>query len=301
MLNLKRKIENRNILKNIENKDLLKRYLILTFSLFLYSLVYNVFFVQTDLIMGGSGGIAIILKDYLSPSTTIFIISIIAVIFTYFLLGKRAVINSIVGSLLFPLFVSLTENITFSIPKDDMMLVSICGATLIGIANGLSSKTGLSSGGLDTIVKTIAKKYQKSEGIIFLVINTIIVITGGYKFGWRIVLYALVIIYIISLVTDKVLLGISMNKTFFIVTSEIDSVKEYILNNLSRGVTILDAHGGFSQKKKKVIMVVIPTSEYFKVKEGILSIDSDAFITITDSYQVFGQDSHRNEQKGSDN
>ena len=44
-------------------------------------------------------------------------------------------------------------------------------------------------------------------------------------------------------------------------------------------------------------MVVIPTSEYFKVREGILQIDNDAFITITDSYQVYGQDSHRKEKK----
>ena len=123
-------------------------------------------------------------------------------------------------------------------------------------------------------------------------VNGIIVLIGGYTFGWRILLYALIILYIIGLVQDKVILSISMNKTFFIVTSEVESVKEYIMNNLSRGATVLDAKGGFSNLREEVIMAVIPTSEYFIAKEGILEIDPNAFFTITDSYQVYGQDSH---------
>ena len=74
--------------------------------------------------------------------------------------------------------------------------------------------------------------------------------------------------------------------------------KEYILTNLSRGVTVFDAHGGYTDKEEKVIMAVIPTLEYFKAKEGILEIDENAFFTITDSYQVLGQDSHRNKKGG---
>lgn len=299
MLGFRKKniISNLNIIKNVENKDLLKRYLILILSLLLYAIVYNAFFVQTNLILGGSGGVAIILKKYINPSITIFSISFISVLLTYFVFGKKSMIDSIVGSLLFPIFVSLTENISVRVPRDDMMLVVICGAALIGISNGLANKTGLSSGGMDNIIRIIVHKFKMSNGKVYLILNGIIVIIGGFQFGYRIMLYALVTLYIISIITDKVVLGISMNKTFFIVTSEVDRVKEYIIDGLSRGVTILDAHGGFSEKKKKVIMVVIPTSEYFKVREGILQIDNDAFITITDSYQVYGQDSHRKEKK----
>ena len=96
-------------------------------------------------------------------------------------------------------------------------------------------------------------------------------------------------------------MSISMNKTFFIVTTKVDEVKEYIMTNLSRGVTVLDAKGGFTEHNQEVIMAVIPTIEYFKAKEGILEIDKNAFFTITDSYQVYGQDSHRREKgKGVD-
>ena len=46
------------------------------------------------------------------------------------------------------------------------------------------------------------------------------------------------------------------------------------------------------------VMTVIPTIEYFKAKEGILEIDPNAFFSIADSYQVYGQDSHRNKKGG---
>jgi uncharacterized membrane-anchored protein YitT (DUF2179 family) len=99
------------------------------------------------------------------------------------------------------------------------------------------------------------------------------------------------------------MLGISSNKTFFIVTNKITEVKKYISEYLSRGVTILDAKGGYTKKDQEVIMAVIPTVEYFKAKEGILEIDPDAFITICDSYQVYGEytkDKRKNKKKESD-
>ena len=73
-------------------------------------------------------------------------------------MDKRFTINTIVGSILSPLFVELTRDITIDLPTNDMMLVVLCGGVLIGIANGLSSKTGLSSGGIDTIIHIISKK-----------------------------------------------------------------------------------------------------------------------------------------------
>ncbi|MBR3117343.1 MAG: YitT family protein [Bacilli bacterium] len=287
-----------NILDEIENKNLVQRYIMLIIGILIYAVGYNAFFVPNNLVFGGSGGIALILKDYIDPSITIMAISIIALILGIIFLGKRFAFNSIIGSVLFPLFVELTKDVSLPVPKDDMMLIVICGAVMIGVGTGLVGRAGLSSGGVDTIIQILVSKLKISFGTAFMIVNGLIVILGGYTFGRRILLYALIIIYIINIVTDKVLLSISMNKTFFIVTTEVDKVKEYILNNLSRGVTIIDAHGGFSDDKKKLIMTVIPTAEYFKAKEGILEIDKNAFFTITDSYQVYGQDSHRNDKGG---
>lgn len=291
---LKKRFKQVDILKIVEKKNLLRRYVELIFGLFLTALAYNVFFLRQNLVYGGSGGIAILFQKYLDPSITILIIQLIALVLAFIFLGKKKALNSVVGSIVYPLFVKLTENVTISIPKDDIMLIVICGAVLSGIAEGLTSRTGFSTGGTDTIVHILVDKLKIGFGSAQLILNGIIVLFGGYKYGWRIMLYALIILYIIGIITDKVVLGISNNKAFYIVTTKEEEMKKYILENLSRGVTILDAHGGFSNEKIKMIMAVIPTSEYYRAKEGILQIDPNAFFNITDSYQVYGADNHRN-------
>lgn len=60
------------------------------------------------------------------------------------------------------------------------------------------------------------------------------------------------------------------------------------MNSLKHGVTIFDVKGAFLEKKRKVLMTVIPNREYFKLKEGIKEIDEKAFFIVTDSYQVYG-------------
>lgn len=286
----------KTILDKIQNKALVRRYIMFIVSITIYAFAYNIFFVQTDLILGGSGGIAILFKQYLTPSITIALLSLLSLLLSLIFMDKQFVLNSIVGSILCPLFVELTKEVKVSIPTDDMMLVVICGAVLIGIANGLSSKSGLSSGGIDTIIHILSRKFKRSHGELYLIINGLIILSGGYQYGWRIVLYALIVLYIVSIITDKVVLGISTNKTFFIVTDKVDEVKEYLLENLSQAVTVLDAIGGYTNNKQEVLMAVVPTLEFFKAREGILEIDNNAFITITDSYQVYGGNKHKKKE-----
>ena len=96
--------------------------------------------------------------------------------------------------------------------------------------------------------------------------------------------------FIMLIMSDKVILGISDNKAFYIITDEEEKVKDYILKYLSHGVTILKARGGYLGEKENVLMCVLPTKDYYKLTEGIKEIDKDAFFLVTDAYEVFGGD-----------
>ena len=63
---------------------------------------------------------------------------------------------------------------------------------------------------------------------------------------------------------------------------------DYIINNLHHTVTTFNVKGGFLEDKRKVILTVIPSSDYYKLTEGIKTIDEEAFFVATDSYQVEG-------------
>ena len=90
------------------------------------------------------------------------------------------------------------------------------------------------------------------------------------------------------MITDKVVLGISGSKAFYIITEHETEVKKFIIQNLSHGVTILEARGGYTGNLEKVIMCIIPTKEYYLFKEGIKMIDQNAFFIVTDAYEVSG-------------
>jgi uncharacterized membrane-anchored protein YitT (DUF2179 family) len=101
-------------------------------------------------------------------------------------------------------------------------------------------------------------------------------------------MYAIIMLYIYSIMADKILLGISNNKAFYIITDKEDEVKEYVLKTLSHGVTILKAKGGYEGHRENVLLCVVPARHYFKLKEGISLIDKDAFFVVTDAYEVKG-------------
>ena len=72
------------------------------------------------------------------------------------------------------------------------------------------------------------------------------------------------------------------------IKSKEEKVKEYLINNLHHTVTIFDVKGGFLKKKRSVILAVIPTRDYFKLKESIKQRDPKAFFVVTDAYEVKG-------------
>ena len=211
-------------------------------------------------------------------------------IISFFLLGKEKTIGSIVGSLVFPLFVSLTENITayIHIANQETLLISIFGGVLYGFGAGLIFKAGFTSGGTDIVNQIVSKYLHVSMGTAMLMSDGLIVLLGGFVFGINKLMYALVVIYITGILTDKVLLGISESKAFYIITDKEDEVKDYILNYLNHGVTIFDTRGGYTKERQKMLMCVVPTKEYFKLKEGIHEIDKDSFFVVTDAYEVSG-------------
>ncbi len=281
-----------NILDTIKKKKLIRRYMILILSLFISACYFNLLQLPTQIVTGGSSGISIILNHYfnINPSIIIFLISVSLLVIGAIFLGIEKTSGAVVSTIIYPFFIELTSQIGTWIPVDlsDKILISIFIGVLSGVTTGLVYKVGFSNGGI-SIISEIISKYKKTpiSGVSFAM-NMIIVFFGGAAFGWNMVMYAAIILYIYSLVLDRVLIGISKNKCLHIMTSREEEIKDYIINELHHGVTIFDVKGGFLQKKRRVLMTVIPNREYYKLKEGIKEIDKDAFFIVTDSYQVSG-------------
>lgn len=282
----------KDIISQVKSKKRIYRIIIMTISLLLSALVYNIFLLPLNLVSGGSNGIAIITKHIyqIDPAIMILIISISCIMLSLMYLGFERTSGTIIASLLYPFFIKITVPIAnlITIDLQDIFIIIIFAGVLSGIANGLMYKTGYSSGGLPIISQILYKYFKIPIAKSSLFMNIIIVIIGAIFFGTTNAMYAIILLYINSIVLDKVLLGISSNKAFYIITSEDKVIKDYIINDLGHSVTTFDVKGGFLEKKRQVLLTVIPTREYYKVTEGIKLLDKNAFFVVTDSYEVVG-------------
>ena len=281
-----------DVIGRIKKKKVGKRITMLVVSLFFSAIVYNLFLLPVNLVTGGAGGIATITNYVygIDPALMILIVSITCALLSLMYLGPEVTAITILASVLYPFFVKITEPLTDIIQMDysDMFTITLFAGVLNGIANGIMYKTGYNNGGLPVISQILEKYCKIPIAKTSAVINITVVLIAGVFFGSTNVMYAIILIYLNSIIINKVLLGISNNKAFYIITSEEDQIKNYIIRTLGHSVTVFDVKGGFLNKKNKVVLTVVPSREYYRVTEGIKIIDKDAFFVVTDAYEVVG-------------
>lgn len=275
----------------IYKKDRLIRYAFFLLGLLLMSVSFNVFILPNDIVYGVGGlGVIFYRTMGIDPSIVIMIGSILLLILSLFTLGWEKTRNSIIGSLLYPVFVKITGPLVgyLDFGATETIVTVICGSVLSGFGLGLVFKSGFTTGGTDILNQIVSKYFKISIGKAMLFTDGIIVAIALYVFGFQKFIYSIINMYVVGIMTDKVILGISESKSFYIITEHEIEIKQYIMNNLSHGVTVLEARGGYTGNRLKVIMCIIPTKEYFKAKEGIQTIDPKAFFLVTDAYEVSG-------------
>lgn len=291
-MNLFSTTKNLSILGNLEKKNYLKRLIQFIIGCFIVSVAYNVFIVDNKIVPGGVGGIAVIVNNLLDIDNTITIIvlNVVLLILSFILLGVEKTRKSMLGTILLPLFIKLTEhfNVWLEIDNTNILLSVLIGGILYGIGAGLVFKAGFTTGGTDILNQIISKFAKISIGKSMLICDGTIVLSSGIFFGLDIMLYSVVILYIISYISDRIILGISDNKIFYIVTDMDKEIKDFILNKLNHGVTVFKAKGGYKKVRGNVLMTVLPTKDYYILKTGIKKIDKSAFFIVTDSYELYG-------------
>ncbi len=285
----KKKVD--SIIETVKKRNLGKRYSMLILGCLIVAFVFNLFFLRYNIVCFGISGLSIVFDKYgVNPSIFIMIANIVLLIIAYFVLGFDSAKNQLVGALIYPVFIEITKFITDKIDlgNTEMVVIALLGGVLAGVGYGLIYKSNFSTGGTDVIIEIICKYLKISMGTSGLIVNGIIVAFGKIAFSWSTVLYAIFVSYLISIFTDKVLLGISRSKAFYIVTNKgiDDTVKNYLLSIDGVGATVIDAEGGYSSDSQTLLLAVVPTRSYFIVKDGLREIDKDIFFLVCDSYEV---------------
>lgn len=268
------------------------RYVCLVVLMFISAINYNLFLNPNNIISGGGNGLSIIFEELLGIEPAIFILlfNVVILIFSFIVLGVEMSSSSVVAILIYPFFVSITSGISSIsfLQADDRLLVGIFSGVLTGFVMGSVCKIGFSQGGVIQISQMINKVFKVSIAKVNFCLNAIILLVGVFVFGLSSSLLGIVVLFISSVVVDRILLGISSNKSFIIITSCEEEMADFIRNDLHHGVTIFFVNEKNSKKQRRALMTVIPTRDYYKLTEGAKRIDKDVFFVVTDSYQLQG-------------
>ena len=235
------KDKRKDIFKQIYSKDRIKRFILLCVGLFIVSFSFNLFCLPNNLVSGGVSSLSIVVEKEIGIQPSMFVLyaNIFLLCISYLILGRSKTIHSAVGALLFPLFIELTSHLTqyIQIEHKPLLLITLFAGVLVGFGNGLVYKVGYTTGGSDIINQILCKYFKIGMGKAVLIIDGIVIGICSLVFSLNEILYGFILIYIISYMVDKIIIGISSSKTFYIVTDKPKDVKEYIINDLNHSVT----------------------------------------------------------------
>ena len=278
------------IKKKIKDKNTYRNFCEFIIGMLITSVAVSVFYKPNDVVTTGCTGLSILISNYIDIDLSLIVFSLSSILLavSFCVFGLEYGAKNILGTILFPVFIKAASliNRVVNFNNTSLFLLILIGGVLSGIGFGMVKKSGYSLGGFYVIYDILNQKLKISVGKASLFCNIIIIFASTFIFGLNKAIYSGIGLYISSYIGDKIMLGVSQNKAFYIITNKVKDVKEYIINNLNYTVTVVNARGGYSDKKKKMILCVIPTVEYIKLKEVVKEIDKDAFFLVTDSYSV---------------
>lgn len=261
---------------------------------YIIALSYNTFLKPNSLVIGGTTGLSIIFEKLFGWNTTMFILvsGLCLLVVSYIFLGAKKTRRNVLGTLIFPIMVYLSAPLSeMLIPyiniEDFIVVVMIAGITY-GVGFGIVYKAGFSTGGFDIIMQIFNKYFKMPEGKASFVSNILVVLCGLPLTGISHTVYSAIVLYMEQLVTNKITIGISDSKLFYIYSKKIDKIRDALVREGTTGFTIIPTLGGYSHYKGEMLMCVVDTKDYYEFREVVLNIDKNAFFVIDDCYEVNG-------------
>lgn len=250
------------------------------------SFAFNFFLIPHGIMSSGISGLSIIFSMLTSINTGVFnfLLNFPLLVLGYLKLGRKFILYTILSVVV----ISITLYIipVFQLAKSPI-LSSIFGGAIAGLGIGIIFRSSGSSGGFDIIGMLLTRRKDFPMGTLLFAMNSVVILLSGFLFSWDAALNTLVSIYALGKVIDKVHTH-HVKLTLMIITRKGEEVKQHLLQNVYRGVTVIDSVGGFSNEKSNVIITVISRYELTEVKTLIEEIDPDAFVNITETLEVMG-------------
>ena len=171
------------------------------------------------------------------------------------------------------------------------MLAALFGGLCIGAGLGFISMRGGTTGGTEIIARLLERRFPHVPiGRLLLIVDAVVISIGAVVFrDIDAVMYAAILVVVTSLILDQTLAGMDAGKMLLIQTEKPDEVSAGILTQIDRGVTRLNAVGGYSGRERPMLLCAVRRAEFHPLQQLVAAIDPDAFVIILPTDWVYGK------------
>lgn len=275
-------------------KETIKEYILITIGAILVAISVHFFLSPANLAAGGVSGIAIILYKFFPQIPIGFmmlVMNIILFIVGFIFIGNNFGAKTIYASLSLSGITWIFERLfPMQGPRvDDLFIVMIFGVLISGVGMALVFNQNASTGGTDIIAKILNKYTHIDIGKALLISDFFITLGAAAVFGLLTGMYALLAVIVNGFAIDAVIQGFSTCMQVTIISEKGEEIKSFIIDELSRGVTLYKAIGAYTGESKEVIVTVVSRREFIRLKGYVSMLDKTAFVTVANTHEVLGE------------
>ena len=281
----------------------IRDYFLIILAALLQALSLRLFFVPANLASGGVSGISQLIHHFTGwPIGLMILIGNIPLfgLGWRFLGGYRFALRTATAIFMYSLFTDLLPGTPLFGPsgagtaliddlQGDIFLSALYGAIVSGVGYGLIYRARGSSGGSDILARILNHYRGIPITQSYLLVDTAVILGAGFVFGWKEALYAMIALYVSGLVADATLEGGGTVRSAIIVTSEAEAISARVLEELERGITVLEGKGAYTGEERPVLYCVISRAEVATLKAIVQEADPRAFMVIGLAHEALGE------------
>lgn len=271
-----------------QTKDFIWTYIKILFALLILGVSINLFLGPHHVAAGGVSGLGILFESAFGMNRALVILALnsLMLVLAILFLGKKLFLKVLFGSIVFPLVIAIVPE---TMVTSDRLISVIFGSAIFALGVAILYNNNSSSGGT-TIPPLIFKKYfHLNTSIGLLLTDAVVVSLNLLIFGFEEFLYAILSIVITSIVMTYIETGLNRKKSIMIMSEDsLEEIRIRLTAEIGRGLTLLEAKGGYNRKPKEVLLIVTTDQEFTRIKPLIKEIDPTAFVIANNVAEVTG-------------
>lgn len=273
-------------------KQILKTLPVVAFGNVVMAAGVVLFILPSGLITGGTTGLGIIIQHLtglpIAGFTAIF--NIVMFLLGLAFLGRTFAATTLVSTFIYPVILALMQRIVGDrVICDDVLLCVLFGGFLVGASIAIVVKAGSSTGGMDIPPLLLQKFIGIPVSRSLYVFDFLIVVGQALIVTPDMLLYGVLLVVVYSVIVDKVMAMGDAQLQMQIVSEKADEIRQAILQDVDRGVTLLHGQTGYYQKEIDVLFTVISPRERHRTEQLIRRIDPQAFMILSQVTRVSGR------------